>query len=454
MCLISCYPKSTSKDIKIVKEFLTNSFNSNGDGHGFMYKINGHKTVNFKKGYRDIELMLKDIEALNLKDDDELITHGRIGTSGERNDVNMHPFVVTNNFEALCKLSGRVSYPVMCHNGYFIDYTDHNSKFSDTWHFVYEFAGVPEITALLKRDSDLFQEMFGVSHIKRTKLAFLFPERDMLMIGDFTEDDGYFHSNGGYKKYEYNYGGFSTRSKKSKNTILADEKSVDYYFDEEAYYSEHFGYPKLKPSVPIIDLSKLNIMEFTNKQITLTEDNYKHFWLVPTTDSFRLNKGCQYSIDSFRDTDDIFYILKSGEHVLDGVDKTLLEDCRFFVKEEFKARYKGFYNLIKVINSTNGPTRSMLKKLRNLTVEKKGKECNNYRNYGIVYLVDVNAYLQYFTDVEEAFVSATSQNASVGAQFTLNETQFANIAPVGDVKALNEFIENLQTNEDVVQEYD
>ena len=48
--------------------------------------------------------------------------------------------------------------------------------------------------------------------IDTDKIALLFPDRDLELIGKWVEDNGYFHSNTGYKSYTFDRGGISTRN--------------------------------------------------------------------------------------------------------------------------------------------------------------------------------------------------------------------------------------------------
>lgn len=491
MCLISVCPKGTEKTEEKIFPFIKQGMVSNTDGSGIMWKINNHKTVNFFKGFRSARAVMDKINELNLTVNDELIIHHRIGTSGLPNDINMHPFPLTNDFEKGCKTSGKVKLPVMCHNGFFYDYTDRTSKFSDTWHFVNEFAGVPEITALLVRDHELFKTMFSATHIKGTKLAFLFPEKDLLLIGDFQENEGYYHSNGGYKSYEYNYGGRSfpaigdrafnklnnlLNSRKSKNTVLADtkeaERRYELYMRGEKEENDQdccslIPLPSAVHNIAMQALGKFNtsMLKFNTKQIKITQDNYKHFWVVPSKKTMFIEAGGMHEIESYPETLDCFWLKECGKNVVLNIDnKSWLDICSIYVKPQYKKRYEGLFNLLKEITNLNpdgNPSRSMKKKLTNFVIEKARKESNKYKNYGVLYINDIKYYLENFTDDEpvvDAVIVAT--NKPVGAEFTTNDvlpltpTDFNKLLIGGDeepneegIKELGEFVDNLNQSE-------
>lgn len=412
MCLITCAPKGTLKTVDALKSFIKRGVESNRDGSGLMWKINGNKTVNFQKGYRKEEDILKKIESLNLGINDELIFHSRIGTSGLMNDENMHPFIVTDDKTILLKTSGRVSLPVMAHNGYFMDYSFTNSNYSDTFHFVLEFAGIPEIRALLIRDSKLFEELFKDSHIKRTKLAFLFPEKDMVMYGDFIKDDGYYHSHGGYREPVYN---------QFRNTVLAKNNEIDW----ESYYEEKYGpvdnktlFSKSKPVASILP----SMIQFTHQQMKITDLNFKDFYLVPIINSDKIEKGVMYEIEEFDEITDVLFLNSKRTKDIEMVDKNILDHCKIYVKDLNRKRYIGIDNLFKQIYQKKQvmPSRSMLKKMNEFLTNKKGYNFGTFKNYGTIYLADLRNYLDNFEKcVEETFVKGT--NSSVGAQFSMNE---------------------------------
>ena len=58
-----------------------------------------------------------------------------------------------------------------------------------------------------------------------SRLAFLFPDRDVVLLGDFTLDQGYYFSNGTYKDYSIiNRGGVETR-----RGTLPSENSIGFH---------------------------------------------------------------------------------------------------------------------------------------------------------------------------------------------------------------------------------
>lgn len=212
MCLITVCPKGTSKNMEILEGFIRNGASSNSQGSGFAYKKNNETGVYINKGFFLVDDLIAAIEKLNLDDEDELIIHHRISTHGKVDKFNTHPFVVSEKQDEIIYLKGKVNKPVFAHNGIFSEYGDRNSDFSDTYHFCKRFLSIPKITNLLTRDPFLFESTFD-RIIGHQKLVFLFPEKDkelyIVNVDSFTEDGGYYHSNGGYKSYVHDRGGSS-----------------------------------------------------------------------------------------------------------------------------------------------------------------------------------------------------------------------------------------------------
>lgn len=209
MCLISVLPKGTKKNTEKVHKFIRNGAACNTDGSGFMYKKNGDTVVNVDKGYFNVEEMIKRLESLNLTEDDELVIHHRIGTSGKVCGENTHPFVISDNGEEVSSERIVIDKPAMVHNGMFChirDFMSRNPDFSDTYAFARYIMGNKDILNLYNNTPDFFKKLFD-SVIGRDKICILFPNKDLEKMGYFIEDDGYFHSNGGYYRYVYNKGG-------------------------------------------------------------------------------------------------------------------------------------------------------------------------------------------------------------------------------------------------------
>ena len=384
MCLISVVPKGVNKDIEQIKGFIVNGMSSNSDGSGFAYKRNGKSCVNIHKGFRQEADMVSEIKKLNLGVDDELIIHHRIGTSGEKNVANMHPFVISDIESVIIQDKGSFNLPIMAHNGVFNKYTDNNSKYSDTYHFIEKFMSTPEIMTLLKRDKSKFKELFE-STLTYNKLAILSPDRDLIMIGNFTQEDGCYHSNGGYKSYVYDRGGSSSCSVQSRqlpiNNLFEDESSTQLTRRRTCY-------------------------KFNGDQIKITKENSKHFILVPKSDLPVSSGGCldrvkAYVFDDYDENCTLNFITEyAGErqtHYLTW--DRLSSEFDLFVKNEYNLLYCNLYKFAE--DYKNGLTKSMSKKISKLLDKSKAKNHIVLKNYGNIRKDVFDSYIGKILEVEK-----------------------------------------------------
>ncbi len=426
MCLISVAPKGTIKQCKQIEGFIRKGMSSNTDGSGFMYKRNGADVINLDKGYETPEAMINAINDLKLGVDDELVIHHRIGTSGEKNVLNMHPFLVSDSAVVLQATKGEFNFPGMAHNGVFSGFTDRQSAFNDTYHFVRDFISTPELLALLKRDAAKFSEMFK-SFMNYPRLAFLFPDRDLILIGNFTEDEGYFHSNGGYKEYTYDKGGSSNywpaKTNKQNSRIgrqlnLQDtdndyylgypskqamddayEKEEDDYYSSEAF-TENKGFLNETPKQRL-DKAATPHIKFNSKDISITEYNFMDFFLSPTMDySLAIKKDKLYTIEDFDPKMELNYVKEvGGSNVMYSMNHDRLFNlCECYVKSSFRANYEGLNKLIKTTN--RNISASMAKKISKALTKKTNKQEFNFKEYGKISWHDLYNFYQSYKPVK------------------------------------------------------
>lgn len=276
MCLISVLPKGTKKDTKEVYDFIKNGFNCNRDGSGFMYKRNGDNKITIDKGYFNLDKLIDNIKALKLKEEDELVIHHRIGTSGKVIGENTHPFLISDKPEEINSKDITIDKPALVHNGMFygiLDYSSLNKDFCDSYAFARYIMTNKNVMDLLLNNKYLFKIIFN-NIIGSDKVCFLFPDRDLVLLGDFIKDNDYYHSNSGYCKSITNIGGH--------NYYGEFENELDFEIkDESSSLNNNYnnflgnGLPKLiskslnnKP-----DINNLKYSEFP-----ITENNFKYFF--------------------------------------------------------------------------------------------------------------------------------------------------------------------------------
>lgn len=298
MCLISVLPKGTEKYNEKTISFIRKGATTNTDGSGFMFKRENDDCINIKKGFFNITDMLEEIKKLNLKKEDELVIHHRIGTSGEICAKNTHPFLIYDDDKLCSETDLTINKPALVHNGMFSgirDFMSLNPKFCDTYAFARYIISEPGIYNLIYDNYKLFELLFK-DILSFNKVCILDPNKGIKMLGNFFEDDGYFHSNGGYKDFVYDRGG------SSDNVELA-------------------LYDSYKPkALSIVGNNKYHNTQlyYDSSEIKIDKYNVHHFFFIKKSvyninsesyDVDRKNSYCLYEIDDISE-DTEFQILK------------------------------------------------------------------------------------------------------------------------------------------------
>jgi hypothetical protein len=410
MCLISAIPIGVEKDIAKIRSFIENGMSTNTDGSGYACKKNG--VLKIDKGFRSVDAIIDSIKEKKLGINDELIIHHRIGTSGLKNNLNMHPFLVSEDIEAVkTVVSYNVNVPIIAHNGVFHQYTDRNSEYSDTFHFVKDFLATPEFIAVLKKDPDKFKRVFA-GILGTNRLSILFPDRDMLLIGDFKEEDGCFHSNGGYKSRVCNVGGIeypgkdwdqldedewlSKRDKILGNIGRSRGLGIDMKL-EQSKASKNVD-SNVRNLVSVNSLSK-----FKSKYIKITERNFKHFRLIVREKDFNndIKKGRIYEIEDFKEDvtfNPIVAVNKEREIYHISLDH-LLPLCDIYTKSEYSKLYQGLSCLIKTHG--DNPSMSVIKKIKTILSRKFQRDSFKFKGYGVLNWFDLNHYYNTVKNIQE-----------------------------------------------------
>jgi hypothetical protein len=393
MCLISVAPKGTSKDIKDIKEFVKSGFDSNRDGSGFMYKRNGENTITISKGFADMKLFLEAIEGANLGVDDELVVHHRIGTSGLRNALNTHPFVVDFDPRTICAVDITTDKPCLAHNGMFHNldvYEKINPDFSDTYAFVRYILSNKGVFLLLEENPNLFAFLLS-DVINGSRLALLHPTKDVIMIGDFVEDSGYHHSHKGYKSYDYGYNRFSLCGRNV--ACRGDEEGPFYEYEDDETRDpapvnnstinkkEIEDWEFLNQGISLNNsVTKTLLMKLDSDLVVIDKDNYNHFFYVSKKDYDKMKEAGKFELQEIHAAFD-------EKASFQSMKVTLSEACKYFAvrtddimdgyyyipKSLYTAIYKDYLNLIREVKF---PGKKTWKKLVNY-LNKKHASAND-----------------------------------------------------------------------------
>lgn len=294
MCIISVCPKGTKKNTEEVYEFIRQGARSNNSGSGFMFKRDGEKTITVDKGYFAIEFLIKALKEYNLQEEDELVIHHRIPTSGNVNNLNCHPFVISQNHEEVVMLKGAINKPCLAHNGVFSSikqYEALNPDFSDTYAFSRYVMADTNVLNMFSVNRTLF-DLLVKDVLSFNKVAILSPETDLQLLGRWEEDNGYKHSNTGYKTYTYDRGGSSSHFATNRAGFKQKSFWNGYDFENpeevtaESIYSLVDGNVRSQLGMgstnAVLNLQKSvnKTLSFTCNQIKITANNCKDFEFV------------------------------------------------------------------------------------------------------------------------------------------------------------------------------
>ena len=338
MCLVSVLPKGTPKYSDEVTAFIKSGFESNGDGSGFMYKRNGKDFISVNKGFFQLPVLMQTIKNANLSDDDELVIHHRIGTSGLISNQNSHPFIISKVHSEIIKLDTITTKPALVHNGMFRDlkkYEQLNPDFSDTYAFTRYI--MTNTIDLFKNELSIFEESFK-SILGWSKICVLFPDRDLIMSGTFIQEGGYFHSNNGYK-----------------NNTVRD------------YGGQQMGFPiptginhnLQKCSLAIIDNIPVGLNGYT---IDLTNFNCAHFYYQKkNTFGGKKYEILHYDPTSLTNTFEFDY----GSYISMSavITEKLNSDYNFIPKDEYKSFYVEYLSFLSKVTASKNVLKSIYKKL-------------------------------------------------------------------------------------------
>ncbi len=192
MCIIVVKPKKVEFP---EKRTLRNCFSNNPDGAGFMYVDNNEVVID--KGYMSFRKFWKGYRRKNLSQDQTVIFHFRIGTSGQSTCEFCHPFPLTFDRLAQTALNLRCDMGLV-HNG--IIGSLGNTFSSDTMEYITTILSDPYIKYNL-RDSKTIQSLIK-NDIGHSKFAILYPDDNYVLINEEKFDE---YKDCLYSNYTYMY---------------------------------------------------------------------------------------------------------------------------------------------------------------------------------------------------------------------------------------------------------
>jgi len=255
MCLLMMKPSGVAYDHKFMLSAIESGIVTNRDGIGGAVRKSSSHILRMSKGHynhskQDFYRWLKsqDIQA-----EDEVLVHLRWGTNGSRTIYNQHPYILGEKstmsrigiVSELTTEDDDVKTGIFAHNGIFsgYEYECFDEGLSDTynWGLSY-FRSDKQIEALKNAPHALIATNLTLANsLKGEKVCFMFPDREMIILGTFINDEGYLFSNSGYKSYTEDRGGSSNRGSESNLLRNKFHNLVDIEDEEEENFPSFCG---------------------------------------------------------------------------------------------------------------------------------------------------------------------------------------------------------------------
>lgn len=234
-------------------ETFKNSFENNPDGAGIAYV--GNKGIEVIKEMADYKKLYDKYVEIRQETDMPILIHFRIGTSGIKDERNVHPFLVSNSL-------------ALIHNG-MIDYNIVNKDYSDTWHFTELIKSLKNADRVLNSDSIEFQMLSAFT--RGSKVAFLHDSGQFSIInesaGHWAGDTWY--SNKTYMECDYfNVGGKKVYKYDGLFDESENEFSVFNKHDLDDWHLNVLSEYELEAYMPY-DEATFNTLDYSNKTMYL-----------------------------------------------------------------------------------------------------------------------------------------------------------------------------------------
>lgn len=118
------------------EKILYNCFVNNPHGAGFV--IHRNKENILRKGFMTFDQFINEYNKINPKQSQQMLIHFRVASVGKISKQNCHPFLISDNYTELKKISITDKKSFAIHNGTFKAFKKikHDSKYSDTIQFI------------------------------------------------------------------------------------------------------------------------------------------------------------------------------------------------------------------------------------------------------------------------------------------------------------------------------
>lgn len=219
MCIIAYVPAGK----KLSEETIKTMFFNNPDGAGIMWKPNGKEDVQIRKGFMNVDDLLKAFKEIPQKC--ERAIHCRIATAGKISVDCCHPFPIRPKVDSMRSAVDKCVNALM-HNGV-IEYANPpmgiKATYSDSMNFSAKFLFPLSKAGLL--DKEFVQTL--IENSTPSRLLIMRKGRETLMFGNWVFEDGIYYSNTSFKPYieKNDYNGFYNYGYGDCNSYIDDDGS-------------------------------------------------------------------------------------------------------------------------------------------------------------------------------------------------------------------------------------
>ena len=280
MCIIFHSPPGSGLPDK---DTLERCFDRNGDGAGYMWS--GPKGILIRKGFMNWPAFWDSFSSRKFGDEQHIVGHFRIATSGGVSPGNCHPFPLTKDVNAL-KAQKAVTNRAVVHNG-LIGTGDESLGLSDTMLFVRD---ILSSSAVAENLSDMAVRHLLAAFLKTSRL--LVWDKDWVFkFGDWEKDNktGIYYSNSGYltpatnvydwrdKRKNHHKGGGCNQHKYLGAANSAPSESLLLYRKECRERAEALGnlLPERFSGILSIEANRMQVYDQLNKKYILLTDAEK-----------------------------------------------------------------------------------------------------------------------------------------------------------------------------------
>ena len=321
MCIAVVKTKGSNFPTK--KQF-ENCFRNNYHGAGFMYS-DGENLI-IKKGFMTFENFYEAFKKENISKDKLVFFHFRIATHGLIDGGNTHPFPIVKDAKIMRMNKLKFKGYGLIHNG-ILSYSDYdfNNRYgssdyiSDTMLFAmklyeknsfkYKVADSMESAVasyLVTKDKKLLP--YIKDELRYNKIAIMNEHEDLVMFGDWINNNGVYYSNNDYdsnysRTYynsdDYGYGGFECCA------------NCQEYFEEDLMIETTAGFMCEKC------LSEFETIKCPNCGIIGFKEDFEHSNICPLCKDEYMNERCDCCLKD----------IENGRVFVTNEDEILCEKC-------------------------------------------------------------------------------------------------------------------------------